>query len=47
MRIMAVTNAKYANVVADAEEQPEAALKVLKELAEDIRRKRWSVFLHA
>jgi hypothetical protein len=36
LRIMAVTNAKYANVVADAEEQPEAALKVLKELAEDI-----------
>ena len=37
LRILAVTNAKYANVVADAEEQPEAALKVLKELlAEDI-----------
>ena len=36
LRIMAVTNAKYANVVADAEEQPEAALKVLQELAEDI-----------
>ena len=33
---MAVTNAKYVNGVADTEEQPEAALKVLKELAEDI-----------